>query len=489
MSAVKLRDFFENQWNKALWADHKAEILSSIKSKINPTTVHNHYSSRYTRYSKVLTSALVVFVISSLFYSPNTLRLQYTPFGALLSSYGPNIAQAWYIGTVLNTQGSISIVRNGETLSTDQLKWWDTLYLYNTSKAEVLLRNGSRSTIEWPAQITILEQDEQWLLLSVQHARYIEINQLSGDSLNILADNDLQLIKEPFTIVTNTSRITALSDQNLHLALITTQDRQLLQNKWDAVSIESLDQSGINSSKQLAHAHVADLTSATKIYSEISTIYQELKQQSAGQTYNFSDQELDTEWIRALLVLETNKTTTANAATSIPKTNTTTRPTNTTTTTTEYNEPALLAVATTTESWNTLDEVTIDPQSTTPSDNVATIMAANIDLSRNEKEQIWSALGIQNNRIAWNNNSNTTTKEPILQPLSITQLNILYWLSGCIDDQTRITLQEWFMVGPIENLTEFSRYIIQNYHLDTTLRQVVLTLYQCSDINPITNDQ
>jgi hypothetical protein len=118
-------------------------------------------------------------------------------------------------------------------------------------------------------------------------------------------DNTADTTKEQLTIQTPTSRITTEQDDKVHLALVTTQDRQFIQNKGDSVTIESIVPNTASPiTQQLASSTVADVTDSVKVYKEVAMIYDELKTQSTSQTYDLTSGELATDDIKSLLALQ-----------------------------------------------------------------------------------------------------------------------------------------------------------------------------------------
>jgi hypothetical protein len=298
MSAGTLRDFFNVQSKTGLTPDRKAQIFANIQGQIKPatrqTTSFSHMRSSW--YFKTATTAALAFTLIYILYTPISGPLFQTKDNVLIARQG-NIAQAWYVGNILATQGEINVVRNGVSTKTNQLKWWDIVYLYNTSKADFTLRDGSRGVVEWPAQLTIVEHADSGLILSVDHARYMQIDKAhTGLSTNT---------GEKLVIETPKSRITTDKDDVVHLALVTTQERQFVQNKWDSVTIESIVPATASPvSQQLASSTVADVTDSVKVYNQVAIIYDELKTQSTSQTYDLTSGELAADDIKSLLTLQ-----------------------------------------------------------------------------------------------------------------------------------------------------------------------------------------
>lgn len=302
MSAVKLRDFFENQWHTVLWADRKAQILSTIRSQTTqaPRQTISFSTTRNSWYFKTATTAALAFVLAYILYTPLSAPV-IQQSGNLLVARQSGVVQAWYVGQLLATKWQINVVRQWVTTTTSQLQWWDIVYLYNTSKADFILRDGSRGTIEWPAQLTIVEHQDSWLVLTVDHARYMQIDKNNTTP----SDNT---VSEELVIETSTSRITTNKNDKVHLALVTTQERQFIQNKWDAVTIESIVPSTASPiTQQLASSHVADVTDNVKVYAQVAMIYDELKTQSSSQTYDLTSDEFANNDLRTLLAITITK--------------------------------------------------------------------------------------------------------------------------------------------------------------------------------------
>jgi len=75
----------------------------------------------------------------------------------------------------------------------------------------------------------VIEHKDTGLTLSVAHARYMEITKTENNEIQDSRDNSST--DESLVIETNTSRITTQKDDDVHLAIVTTQDRQFIQNK------------------------------------------------------------------------------------------------------------------------------------------------------------------------------------------------------------------------------------------------------------------
>jgi hypothetical protein len=303
MSAVKLRDFFENQWQSVLWADRKAQILSNIKAQTySPRQQTSLSSMRSSWYFKTATTAALVFMVTYLLYSPVSGPL-FQQDTSMLVARNSGVVQAGYVGTLLSTQGQISVVRQWITTTTSQLQWWDVVYLYNTSKADFVLRDGSHGSIEWPAQLTIVEHEDSGLILSVDHARYMKIDK--NNPSQTTQDPALTTTSEDLVIETSTSRISTDKHDNIQLALVTTQERQFIQNQWDDLTIESIVPNTASPiTQQLASSHVAEVTHNVKVYEEVAMIYDELKTQSTSQTYDLTSNEFATNDLKTLLAMD-----------------------------------------------------------------------------------------------------------------------------------------------------------------------------------------
>lgn len=496
MNVVKIREFFELQSNTALSIDRKAQILSWINTKVAKLDRPIILWARNARYFKTMTTAALAFVLMYVLYIPTSLPQIRTQDGAIVArNIGVNTVQAWYVWDILSTQGQIMIVRNGETTTTSQLQWWDNIYLYNTSKADFVLRDGSRGSVEWPAQITIVEQWESGLILTVDHARYIQIDKNDWD-LAISQD----VTDEALTIQTNTSRITTDKKSKIHLALVTTQDRQFIQNKGDEVKIESIvpDTAG-PISKQLANSHVAELTDSVKVYTQVALVYDELKTKSISQTYDLTSDEVaidDVRWLLALEVKSTPSNTIAFVNNTINSPSWSVYDIDTTTETTTKSDVTAINANDINDTYkDTLDTAVNNKDPNIVARVVMSDQPINTTFSRNSKpnspiqdlsdEDTDNVLGILDDTFteSWISNDDIDAELPTIKPLTTAQIKLLISISNqCVTNEQLISLQQWFNITTSTNIKDTIAYIIQNRYLDIQLSTKLTVLTICDNV-------
>ena len=488
MSAGTLRDFFNMQSDKALEAGRKAQILANIRSQ---TQIRTHQTTsfsvmRNSWYFKTATTAALAFILTYILYTPISGPLFQNKDNVLIARQG-NVVQAWYVGDILVTQGEINIVRNEILTKTSKLQWWDVIYLYNMSKANFILRDGSHGVLEWPAQLTIVEHADSGLILSVDHARYMQIDKNTND---ISPTNT----SEKLVIETNNSRITTNKDDKVQLALVTTQQRQFIQNKWDSVTIESIVPATASPiTQQLASSHVAEVTNSVKVYEEIAMIYNEIKTQSSSQTYDLTSGELAADDIKSLLAL--------NASSLIPNALLTKQLTYQNT---EYNssDPQYTPEITT-------EVIVSNTGINQTEDQSATIMASrlinddasdliiNTGLSRQETKIIWDMLITNESweniskdtitNILKSNNTGNSLQENLValtqQTLSKSQLMLLSYINDkkCIDQDYFAKLQSAFNVDSSTSVDNLIWIVTSKFYLTAKLRFIITNISICHD--------
>jgi len=494
MSAVKLRDFFEIQSNTTLSSDRKVQIFSNIKTNTQAISQTNSFSwLRNSWYFKTATTAAFAFMLTYLLYTPLSGPLL-NDNGLLVARQG-NVVQAWYVGTLLATEWQITIIRNGVTTITSQLQWGDSIYLYNTSKADFVLRDGSRGSIEWPAQLTIVDREGSGLTLTVDHARYIQIDKAEEDITDTTTHEDL-------TIETSTSRITTDKDDRVHLAIVTTQDRQFIQNKGDEVMIQSIVPNTDTTSpvkQQLASSHVAEVTDAVKVYTQVAAVYDELKTQSSSQTYDLIDDNLQDIDLRQLLTFDValkNKLTTTIAQFSPTATTssavvfeTNAQQSNSTTTIialetwvdTTNSTTSLLALETSLISQKSVvQDEEIQNLSYQDTQAIDSILSESSKVNKNmpnDKSSILSNdLGKADVTIT---QSNITISNK--QPLKTQQLRIIIKLWSCILSEELTILQQWFDIDTNLTLAQTIEIITSKRYITPVQTQTLTSLTLCSN--------
>ncbi len=484
MSAGTLRDFFNMQSKTDLTPNRKAQIFANIQGQIKPATRQTTSFSimRSSWYFKTATTAALAFTLIYVLYTPITGPL-FQNQDSLLIARQSNIAQAGYVGDILATQGEINIVRNWVSTKTNKLQWWDIVYLYNTSKADFTLRDGSHGVVEWPAQLTIVEHADSWLILSVDHARYMQIDKNTSDISSSATSEEL-------VIETNTSRITTSKDDKIQLALVTTQERQFIQNKWDTVTIESIvPDTASPITQQLASSYVAEVTDSVKVYTKIAIIYDELKTQSSSQTYDLTSTEFATDDVKSLLAFnETSvESTTSTKPTQIAYNDITTK------TSTTNGEVAMVVEAT--DSDILVSDIAPDTlvAMTMSSDMVDADLAK---LSRSDTAIVWWILD-QDNPIdtartedtrpkQWSTNtseSETTVANTIRLPLTNQQIHMImkYEWETCISSSDLQKLQRSFTIMDSKNLTDTITLIRSDLYLTEYLESILSDLSICID--------
>jgi hypothetical protein len=486
MSAGTLRDFFNMQSKTGLTPDRKAQIFANIQGQIKPTTrqTTSFSNMRSSWYFKTATTAALAFTLIYILYTPISGPLFQTKDNVLIARQG-NVAQAGYVGDILATQGEINIVRNGISTKTSKLQWGDIVYLYNTSKADFTLRDGSHGVVEWPAQLTIVEHADSGLILSVDHARYMQIDK--DNSIN----STTTTTSEELVIETSTSRITTDKDDKVQLALVTTQERQFIQNKGDSVTIESIvPDTASPVTQQLASSHVAEVTDSVKVYDQIAMIYDELKTQSTSQTYDLTQGELATDDIKSLLAL--NQTPTSDVVGPVQI---------------AYTAPETSAIQTT-NTQSDIEPREIASDNITAPDKLVAMMSDNIAesnqdnaamLSRSDTATIWWLLSPEetaHSDTAATKNKTTETDqidtveaidEPITtsikSPLSNQQIHSIMkheW-ETCIQDNDLQQIQRAFDIADGTSLTDTIVSIRSSLYLTEYLESILSSLSICSD--------
>jgi hypothetical protein len=490
MSAGTLRDFFNIQSKTGLTLDRKAQIFANIRSQTQLATRQTTSFSmmRNSWYFKTATTAALAFTLIYILYTPISGPLFQTKDNTLIVRQG-NIAQAGYVGNILATQGEINVVRNGISTKTSKLQWWDIVYLYNTSKADFTLRDGSHGVVEWPAQLTIVEHADSWLILSVDHARYMQIDKNNDTSPTTTSTS------EELVIETSTSRITTDKDDKVQLALVTTQKRQFIQNKWDSVTIESIVPATASPiTQQLASSHVAEVTDSVKVYTEIAMIYDELKTQSSSQTYDLTSGELAADDIKSLLTLNP---TSPNPDSSPSKQLAYQNPEHTTESTQYLPEATPEDTSSAIDMSQPEDQWVVMMTARMMSDDVDDPSTMSASLSRQETKVIWDILVTNESWERISNNTTTTVsngsgtehtlQENLIvsaqQTLSKSQLVLLSHLDSkkCIDQDHFAKLQSAFNVDTTVSLNDFIQTVTSKFYLTTELHSIIITISVCHD--------
>lgn len=499
MSAVKLRDFFENQSNIALSNDRKAKIFAHINHQTQTTSQATLFSLvRNSWYFKTAATTVMAFMLTYLLYTPLSTSVLQKQQWLLVARQLTNTVQAWYLGTLLTTEGQITIMRNGEMTSTSQLQWGDDVYLYNTSKAEFVLRDGSHGSIEWPAKFTIIERKWSGIVLTLDHARYIQIDKTQSNITNTT-------ISEELTIETSTSRITTNKDDRIHLAIVTTQDRQFIENKWDEVTIQSIiPDTKSPQGQQLASSHVAEITDLVKVYVQVAAIYDELKKQSTSKTYNLIDDGSGAIDIKKLLTFDMSK--------SLPLNNNTGNKDRTTVAyedTTQITSSAVIFQSNSPKDSNKKQDIayqdtdaavaliTADISSYITSDNADLVetIADVRDLSRQEADNVASILsdqsqilesGIKNQKIATMKINDSNTTEPskpdsASKPLTVIHLKLLAQISSCITPNELLLLQQWFNIDSKSTIDQTLNSIKSQWYMTPAQLTKFNSLMMCDD--------
>lgn len=480
MSAVKLRDFFEMQSNTGMDAHRKAQIFSKIQRQTQTVRQATPFSLvRNSWYFKTTATAALAFVLMYILYTPLSGPL-FQSDNLLIARNTSNIVQAGYVWDMVATQGQIMIVRNGITTTTSQLQWWDIVYLYNTSKADFVLRDGSRGSVEWPAQLTIVEHEDSGLVLTVDHARYMQIDK---SDKNIRNDQD-KPTNEDLVIETSTSRITTKKDDTVHLALVTTQDRQFIQNKGDDLTIESIVPTTASPvTKQLASSHVADVTDALKVYTQVAAIYDELKSQSISQTYDISNEEaLEIDDMRRLLAFDITQYNAPSRTTNVIVFTTPVPSTIVTRETSQQSSDIAPIYEDISESDDTPTQIlALTTMSDEPVDNSSTTRLTSKD-AEIVVDVLWEAL--EENNEAQAVAVTATSTKPITQiPLTNSQLSIITTLRprSCISNIQLQQLQTWFDIDSKFTLKETVANITSTYYLTAKLTSTLTSLTSCDD--------
>jgi hypothetical protein len=489
MSAGTLRDFFSMQSKTGLTLDRKAQIFANIQGQIKPTTRQATSFSmvRSSWYFKTATTAALAFTLIYILYTPITGPLFQIQDNLLIARQN-NVAQAGYVGDILATEGEINIVRNGIPTQTNKLQWGDIVYLYNTSKADFTLRDGSHGVVEWPAQLTIIENADSGLILSVDHARYMQIDKSQN--------NDTSTTEEQLTIQTPTSRITTEQDDKVHLALVTTQDRQFIQNKWDSVTIESIvPDTASPVTQQLASSTIADVTDTVKVYNEVAMIYQELKTQSTSQTYDLTSSDFATDDVKLLLALNdawveqvTSTPITQIAHNNITATNisvsdnTATTQISTTTSPSDGSETSITPVDTAPDTLFTM----------TVSDDISDSDDASIEqLSRSNTAAVSSVLNTEDD-VTTDNGSHTTTTNNIEQEPTVKENKSHTWIKNPLtnDQIHQIIKHEWKTCIDSSDLKQLQRSfdIVDTISLTDTIDSIRSRLYLTDYLASILNN-
>lgn len=284
---MKLKDYFREQNNYQINTQDKILLYEKIISQQNKQNKSFKKIFSIKSFSYWFMSIIILIWIYGLFFF--WWQSQYSDF---IIQNNTNTVSADYIANIVEFNGTFYVAHDNKIYRTNKIANWDSIVLKKWTELVFNTNSGTQAKLVWPARFKLSQNESGTYQLAINEWDYIQIESNSGESMEIVLQNE----------------ITIANSQDLNVLITKTDNEYKINNQWSQIKVTTNNRTKQVEQKQLLAIKDNDI----RLIENVDDFKIAFTNQSISQTFEISNEQKNAEDTATALIKEITENSNTN---------------------------------------------------------------------------------------------------------------------------------------------------------------------------------